>query len=101
MTCLTETNNPQDSRAVLVHNAGRMAGRVPRGLCDLIWECIDRGQLRRTSVFFMGQMVHDGPTQGGGPKLLYMYVLEFSRETDLPEIAARIRPFVDNDNIFL
>lgn len=98
-----ETNNPFDSNAVLVRSSvnGTAAGRVPRGLSNVISQNLQSGMLVHASAFYTGEMQHDGPRQGGGPKLICVYLLECDRHVNLPQLAANIRQFVEEDNMFL
>jgi hypothetical protein len=74
-----EPNNAHDPDAVLVClPSGKPVGRVPRELSRPITLGMQMGAIVDSFALYTGEMEHDGPTPGGGPKLCAGYVLRVS-----------------------
>lgn len=76
--------------------------RVPKHICNVISVGMRTHQtLLRASCIYLGHMVHGGQRVGGGPKIVCMYLLEYSSRHNIAEVANHLRRYVNEDFIFL
>lgn len=85
MRCTPETDNRFDRWAVLVKmQDGRSVGRMPAEICRTIHQGLRSGATSSTECIFLGEMQHDGPVRGGGPKLVVAYLVEVTQVANFP-----------------
>jgi hypothetical protein len=96
-----EPENHYDRSAIKAQRrTGQVVGRVPRDLAAVLGNMLRQRAVHHIYVVYTGVMQHDGPILGGGPKLVCAYLLETERAS-IHEVAAALRPIIDNDNLFL
>jgi hypothetical protein len=92
-----EPQNPHDKDALLVMMGNKPIGRVPRELSTPLsrgLSFLGRCAVNDIFLLYSGEMEHDGPTPGGGPKLCALYTLKVTDEGDHRSLSKSIRRIV-------
>ncbi len=72
--------------------AGRLVGRMPRHLCNVVHMGMRlHNNVRHAGCFCTGEIVQGGPVVGGGPQLRAVYLLEVENGADFISIANFVR----------
>jgi hypothetical protein len=104
LTCVPESSNIYDRWAVTAvqDDMGNVIGRVPKNICNII--SISQSvhhTLVRAICIYTGEMLHDPPVEGGGPKLKCVYLVEFLPNVNLQSIAEQLNRHLEDDDFFL
>ena len=62
---------------------GKIIGRVPKKLADILAPLMDKNLLLKGLAFFTGKVIQKGKQEGGGPHLCCIYLLKLSSKEHL------------------
>ena len=82
-----DETRPYPRRQLVSDVAGKMIGRVPSKICKVLSTNIENGNIIHCHAIFTGNIIHDGPIIGGGPKLECFYILQIVNS----EILAKVK----------
>lgn len=102
MRCHREIGNRHDQYAVLIkQNDGAEVGRVPREVSKVISQGLLLGHIVDAMVIYTGQMRHDGPVRGGGPKLCAAYLLKLRNVPSVMHVASELKEKLNENDMFM
>ena len=90
----TETK-PLPNRQIVRDVAGQWIGRVPLALAKIVSKGIVEDKITHAHAAYTGEILHDGPLIGGGPKLSCVYFFEIRNTVTANKISAKFLNIAD------